>query len=406
MRYRSLHLAETFGLENAAGVIDNIQREYQLTARAAVNAQKRGIFDPDSLPPNIVEAARKSPTQKFWFVHAVYPDGEYDPRSRVAKPFKSVHVCKEQRCLLKESGYTTQPILFPRYRVNSRETYGRGPGVDVLPDILMLNEMAKTNIRGRQRAAEPPILLADDGTMASFDMRGNALNYGTLSADGKALVQPFQTGANFESTVEYISDVRKVVERAFLVDIFSILAQPEQGMTATEVLQRAQEKGQLLAPIIGRIQSELFGPMITRELDIADRAGLIPPPPANLQKAGRIDFEVVYESEIQVAQRKSKALAVAATIQQAGPLMNIDPQVAKMINAKRTLSIIADANGAPAGMLNTPDEDAATEQALQQQQQLANLAQLAGPGSQAIKNLADAQRAAGSTIPGNIAPQQ
>jgi hypothetical protein len=276
----------------------------------------------------------------------------------------------------------------------------------VLPDILMLNEMAKTNIRGRQRAAEPPILLADDGTMASFDMRGNALNYGTLSADGKALVQPFQTGANFESTVEYISDVRKVVERAFLVDIFSILAQPEQGMTATEVLQRAQEKGQLLAPIIGRIQSELFGPMITRELDIADRAGLIPPPPANLQKAGRIDFEVVYESEIQVAQRKSKALAVAATIQQAEPLMNIDPQVAKMINAKRTLSIIADANGAPAGMLNTPDEDAATEQAMQQQQQLANLAQLAGPGSQAIKNLADAQRAAGSTIPGNIAPQQ
>jgi hypothetical protein len=402
MRYRCLHLAETLGLENSAGVIDNVQRKYQLTASAALDAENRGIFEKGSLPPMIREAATRQPTSKYWFVHAVYPDPEYSPRRVDGMPFKSVHIAQEMRCLLKESGYRTQPILMPRYRVNSKETYGRGPGVDVLPDILMLNEMAKTNIRGRQRAAAPPILLADDGTMAAFDMRSDALNYGTLSADGKALVQPLQLGANFESTVEFMNESRKLIERAFLVDIFSILADPNQQMTATEVLQRAQEKGQLLAPIIGRIQSELFGPLITRELDIADRAGLLPPPPQKLARDGRIDLEVVYESEIQVAQRKSKALAVAAVLQQASPLFNIDPTIAKKINPERTLAIIAEANGAPAGMLNTPDENAQAEEALQQQQQLTNLAQLAGPASQAIKNIADAQRASGSTTPGNL----
>jgi hypothetical protein len=238
--------------------------------------------------------------------------------------------------------------------------------------------------------------------MAAFDMRSDALNYGTLSADGKPLVTTMQTGANFESTVEFMNESRKLIERAFLVDIFSILADPNQQMTATEVLQRAQEKGQLLAPIIGRIQSELFGPLITRELDIANRAGLLPPPPQKLARDGAVDLEVVYESELQVSQRKSKALAVAAVLQQATPLMNIDPTVAKKINTQRTLAIIADANGAPAAMLNTPEEDAAQEEALQQQQQLANLSQLAGPASQAIKNLSDAQRASGSPVPGNL----
>lgn len=402
MRYRCLHLAETSGLENAAGVIDIVHRKYQLTAVAALNSEERGIFEQGSLPPPIRQAAKSQPTQKFWFLHAVYPDPEHNPRNRASQPFKSVHIANDNRCLLKESGYHTQPILMPRYRVNSRETYGRGPGVDVLPDILMLNEMAKTNIRGRQRAAAPPILLADDGTMAAFDMRSDALNYGTLSADGKPLVAPFQTGANFESTVEFMNESRKLIERAFLVDIFSILADPNQQMTATEVLQRAQEKGQLLAPIIGRIQSELFGPLITRELDIANRAGLLPPPPPKLAREGGVELEVVYESELQITQRKSKALAVAAVLQQATPLINIDPNIAKKINPERTLAIIADANGAPAAMLNTPDENAAQEEALQQQAQLQNLAQLAGPASQAIKNLSDAQRAGSSPVPGNL----
>ena len=39
----------------------------------------------------------------------------------------------------------------------------RGPCVNVLPDILMINEMQKTVIRQAQRAAvEPPLLLDND----------------------------------------------------------------------------------------------------------------------------------------------------------------------------------------------------------------------------------------------------
>lgn len=404
MRYRSLHLAETFGIENSAGVIDHIHREYQLTARAAIDAETRGIFDKGSVPDTIRTAADKNPTQQFTFIHAIYPNTDHRPGSYAKDEhfaFTSLQIAKDQKRLLKDKGYATQPILLPRYRVAPKETYGRGPGVDVLPEILMLNEMDKGFIRQAQRAIEPPILLADDGSLNAFNLRGNSLNYSMLSPEGRPLAVPFNSGSNFEINQAILEQKRKVVERAFLVDIFSILARQPQ-MTATEVLQRAQEKGQLLAPIIGRIQSELFGPMITREIDILDRAGQLPPPPQKLAKMGRVEFEVVYESEIQVVQRKSKALAVAATLQQMAPLMEIDPAVAKIFNAVRTGKIIADANGAPAGMLNTDAEMQDKEAAQAQAQQMDQLAQLAGPASSAIKNLSEAQRAAGSPAPGNI----
>jgi hypothetical protein len=266
----------------------------------------------------------------------------------------------------------------------------------------MLNELKKLVIRQAQRVIAPPLLLADDGSLPAFDLRSNSLNYGTLSPDGKPLVAPLGVGANYEVGENFLKSIADTVEKAFLVDIFSILEDPKQDMTATEVLQRAQEKGYLLAPMIGRQQSELFGPMITREIDILDRAGLLPPPPEKVRKMGRLDIEVVYESEIQVTQRKTKALAIASTIQQIEPLMQIDPSIAQIFNTKRMGAIIGDSNGAPAAIFNTPEEMDAKEQAAAQQQQLTNMAQLAGPASQAIKNISQAQAAGGSPVPANL----
>jgi hypothetical protein len=157
----------------------------------------------------------------------------------------------------------------------------------------------------------------------------------------------------------------------------------------------------LLAPIIGRIQSELFGPMITRELDILNRAGQLPPVPDKLKRMGGIEYDIVYESQIQVAQRQSKALAIGMVFQQAAPLIQADPNVLKSVNMTRTFKSLVEYNGAPANMLNTDEEMADQQEANAQQQQLTNLAQIAGPASQAIKNLSQANTAAGSPTPAN-----
>ena len=401
LRYRVMHLAETYGMENAAGVIDTVYRQFELTCKAALDAEQRGMFDEGTLPDAIRSCTDQ--TKQFTFIHAVYPNEDAKRRATTYKDmaFSSCIVSKEYKCTLRESGYHTQPMLFARYRVNSKETYGRGPGVDVLPEILALNEMEKSDIRQTQRATEPPLLLADDGSLGAFDLRGNAMNYGGLSPEGKPLVVAFESGTNFQVLQEKLDQKRQVIERAFLVDIFSILTQQPQ-MTATEVLQRAQEKGQLLAPIIGRIQSELFGPLITRELDILHRAGALPPPPDKLKRMGGLDYEIVYESQVQQVQKQSKALAVNRVLQQLAPLMQIDENVAKVINPIRTARILTESNGAPADMMNTDDEMQAAAAQAADQNNMTNLAQIAGPASSAIKNLAQAQAAGGAATPGNL----
>ena len=403
LRYRTLHLSETFGIENSAGIIDHIHWVREWTASACVDALNRGMFD--SLPKEISEAADSTPTRKFKFIQAIYPNKDRDPKAKDAKgmAFESVIVSCDFKVIVKQGGYRTQPILFPRYSVAPKETYGRGPGINVLPDILMLNEMRKIQIRQGQRIIEPPLVAADDSVQAAFSMRGNSINYGWLNPQtGKPMIAPLEVGGNYEVSKDMLEEARQIVRTAFLNGVFSILDQHPE-MTATEVLERAQEQGYLVSPIVGRIQTEWFGPQIERELDILDRAGQLPPPPDKLKKMGGIEFDVVYESAIQINQRKSKALAIASVLQQAAPLIETDKtgKVLSAINPLRTLRCIVDSNGAPADMLSTDDEMAAQDQAAADQNQLQAIATTAGPASEAIKNLAQAKQAGMSVTPGS-----
>ena len=63
-------------------------------------------------------------------------------------------------------------------------------------------------------------------------------------------------------------------------------------VTATEVLQRNEEKMRLLSPVLGRLQAELLQPLISRSFALLLRAGLLPPAPEELQ-GQEIDIEHV-----------------------------------------------------------------------------------------------------------------
>ena len=69
---------------------------------------------------------------------------------------------------------------------------------------------------------------------------------------------------------------RVAIDDAFLVTLFQILVDTPR-MTATEALIRAQEKGMLLTPTMGRQQSEALGPQIERELDLLMFHRILPP---------------------------------------------------------------------------------------------------------------------------------
>jgi hypothetical protein len=119
----------------------------------------------------------------------------------------------------------------------------------------MLNEMSRTNIRAAHRRAEPPLLTVEDGALSRISMKPNAINMGGLNEQGQQLIQTMRTDGDVGLSLEMMDQRRNMINEAFFITLFQILVETPR-MTATEVIQRAQEKSSLLSPIMGRQQTE------------------------------------------------------------------------------------------------------------------------------------------------------
>ena len=302
LRYRSMHLGETFWKENHAGIVDTVYRSFFLTARQAV--QRFGEVVPDLISTQAKSAAQSE--NKHEFLHVVHPREDYDPTRIDAKgkKFESLYIARPEYKIVQEGGFNSFPFPSARYTQASGELYGRGPAQWVLPAIKTLNEQKKVVLKQGHRIVDPVLLAYDDGTMSSFSLRNGAVNYGGVNADGRPLIHTLPTG-NLTVGDKMMEMERQVINDAFLMTLFQILVDTPQ-MTATEVLERTREKGILIAPTAGRLQSEFLGPMIDREIDLLEQQGLIPPFPPILREAGGM-YAIEYDSPMSRMQRAEKA---------------------------------------------------------------------------------------------------
>lgn len=390
IRYKAIHLSEIYFAENFSGMIDKVSRKFEMTARQI--AQRWGY---ESLPEKIKTALEKSPEQKFEVLHCVKPNETFKP-GRVdyrGMPYASYYMTFEGRQILSEGGYRTFPYAVSRYVTAPKEIYGRSPAMIVLPEIKMINEMSKTVIRAAHKIVDPPLLLQEDGVLQAFNARPGALNYGGVNERGEQLVQPLQTGGRVDFGMDMMEQRRRVINDAFLITLFQILVEAP-NMTATEAMLRAQEKGALLAPTMGRQQSEMLGPMIERELDILARAGVLPPMPEVLARMGG-EVEIEYVSPLNRAQRAEEGVAILRTLEAVTPLAQIDPSVLMIFNPEEIARELSDINGVPAKVLRSKDEVLAMKEQQAEEAQAQQLLAAAPVVANSAKSLAEAQALAG-----------
>ncbi len=300
IRYRAIHLGEIYFRENHQGIIDAAYRYFPLTARQAF--QQWG----DKIPETIKSRLQGSPDSPYMFLHVVKAREDRDPERLDSKgmAFESVYVSVEGRKILEDEGYSSFPYAISRYEQAPGELYGRSPGMEVLPTLKTLNAQKKTILKQGHRAVDPVLLAHDDGIIDTFSLRPGSINAGGVDANGRALIQALPTG-NVQIGREMMNDEKATINDAFLVTIFQILSETPT-MTATEVLERTREKGILLAPTMGRQQSEYLGPLIEREIDILSRQGLLPPMPKALMEA-KGEYTVVYDSPLSRAAKAEEA---------------------------------------------------------------------------------------------------
>lgn len=383
LRFAARHIAEICISEDAEGRVDTVYRKFKMTARAM--AQRFGV---DALPTAVVKDADNEPYKEHEIIHAIYPRPEAKGRAAKNKPVASVYYHKATKHLLSESGFDEFPFMVPRFVKDSVSTYGRSPSMTALPDVKMLNKMSETTIRAAQKQVDPPLMAPDDGFMLPIRTTPGSLNF--YRAGTRDRLEPLQIGANNPLGLNMEEQRRNAIRQAFYVD--QLLLSQGQAMTATEVLQRNEEKMRLLGPVLGRLQSELLQPLISRSFALLLRAGLLPPAPEELQGQ---DIDIEYVSPLAKAQKLTDLQSMLRGFEVMMQVAEIAP-VMDYLDTDRLVQYLVEVTGIPARVIRSDDEvKKIRRQQAQAQAQQAQMQQQMMESEQA-KNVAPLLKAAGS----------
>lgn len=360
LRYKSVPFGETFYGENHQGKVDRIIRWFKLTAYQAV--QKWGR---DALPQALVSALEQNSQWPYNFLHCVRPRGDdYDPErlDERGMAFSSHYISIEGQCLMQaEKGYRTFPYAVSRYDQTPGEVYGRGPAMIVLPALKTLNAEKTTFLKQGHRAADPVLLMADDG-IVGMDMRPGAQNKGGVSSDGKALVHTLPTG-DINISEKMMGEERAIIDDVFLVSLFKVLSE-HPNMTATQVVELVNEKGMLVAPTLGRQHTEYVGGMVPRELDLLAEMGMLERMPPRLQEAMG-HYEVTDTSPLAKSAQMSEAAGFNRWVEnlRTTAMQMEDPSWLDVVNRETASRDLA-------GIYSVRESWTATDEQIQQKQKV------------------------------------
>ena len=282
--------------ENNLGEIDTVFREFEYTARQAVqefgygnvSSEIRKAFDKD-----------KTKDRRFSFLHAVYPRGDKfrDKRKtdKLNKAFADIYIEIKTEHVVREGGHDTFPYCCPRF-FNTGEVYGRSAAMSAYPSLRAINIATYAYLKGVEFACRP-MVFADSDTLDSIEIKPGAKN----PLDGKeAPLQLWSPHGDVKSALEFAEMQRAQVNKLFYVDVFQYL-EDRKNMTATEAQLRYDEMIQGFAPVLANLQSEFFRRFIERIALELCRIGFIQVPHAYRKHPKRNalpGFDVIYTTRL------------------------------------------------------------------------------------------------------------
>jgi len=345
------------------------------------------MFPKAEFPHGLKDIIIKKPEEDVVILHAVMPNemgGIYENNTN--KPFSSCYVHEETGFLLSESGFDNFPYVVPRYLKASNEIYGRSPAMNALPDVKMLNTMSKVSIKAAQKQIDPPLMVPDDGFVLPVRTVPGGLNF--YRSGTRERIEPLNIGSNQPLGLNMEEQRRKAIRENFFVD--QLLSVQGNNMTATEVMQKSEEKMRILGPVLGRLQSELLQPLITRCFNILLKESKFQQVPEFLQDQ---QIEIEYVSPIAKAQKSGDLSSIMRGIEVFGAVQNVAP-VFDYLDVDGLVAHLKDVIGLPAKILRSRAEveqireekkqQAEQMQGMQEQMQMAEAAGKAAPAIKAV----------------------
>lgn len=365
------------------GIVNTIFRDFEMSIREAESYFSR---KGDSLPPRIQkilgsgdEAAME---EKVTFVHAVFPRKGGEARAVARnKPFASYYFIEDDGGphVIRESGYDSFPYAVARFWVNARETFGRGPSFQMLPDARQLNNVTADRDDRTELQLKPPSMHSSLSDMETFDISPGAMNMisGKLPNGNVAWPEFLMIPGDIRGAEEIIVRLEDRLWKGFYADLFDAL-ENRQNMSATEVVERVNQKAQSISPVITRLQSEFFKPIIERTVMLVIE-NLLTEWLASVEGVdGDVQYEVVYVSRVNERLSRIETQNLRTAVAEAAEVATVTAQVPGMsdhVNLRAAIEFLFDSHSVVPGILRPRKEAQAIIEEREEREQAAMAAQ-------------------------------
>ena len=358
------------------GRVNTVYREFEKTVGELV-----GEFGPENCSKTVMNL-HNSGNLDAWVpvIHAVEPRVDRDPRfkDKKNKAYSSVYFEPGRDeggdVVLRESGYDRFPGIAPRWHKTAGDIYGNSPGMEALGDIKQLQHEQLRKANGIDYMTKPPLQVPAGMKGRDIDYLPGGITYVDAPGAQNAVTTLFNVGLNLEHLLIDIQDVRERIRSSFYADLFLMLATGDNTrMTATEVAERHEEKLLMLGPVLERLHNELLSPLIDETFDRMLAAGMLPPPPEELQG---VDLDVEFVSMLAQAQRAVGVNSVDRYVSSLGMVAQFKPDVLDKFDSDKWADAYADMLGVDPELIVASDDVAIIRQQRAemqaQQQQMAN----------------------------------
>jgi hypothetical protein len=369
--------------------VTTIYREMQKTVEQLV--RRYGLANCSSA----VQALYQKGALDTWIpvVHAITPNAgrNLERADYRGMPFSSCWFeASGSEKYLRESGYEEFPAMVARWELDGEDIYGRGPGHEALGDTKALQVYEKRSAQLVDKMTTPPMkgppslrrgsLLPGDYTPVPGGSQGQ-------SYEPAMVVQP----ASVEVTQAKIQACEQRIKAEFYADLWLMLSQEAEGdLTATEVMERHEEKMLQLGPVLTRLERDAYNPLIDRAYGILDRAGDLPPAPPELNGVAlKIEYISIMAEAQKLASTRSIERFVGFTTKLA--LDTQDEDILDNLNKDEVVQKYGDYLNVPPELLNSEEKRQQLRKARSQQAAQEQAQEQAVQMSQAAKNLGGAE---------------
>jgi len=348
--FRAIPIKDISILDGVGGEVSFVSRKFTLT---------KEVLKWQWAELNEMEVAKGESDKDVTILEGTYKD--YD-----ANVWRYFVIDQEKESILVDREYRVNPFITLRWYNAPGELYGRGVGLQALPDIKTLNKMTMYNLMAT--GFKLPTLLAERDSILDPDeflLEPMAINP-VENIDG---IQPLQMPNTGDSMFIDMERLELNIKKTMLDNPLPDTVRP--GITATEIAERTSASNINISSIYGRLENELLIPLAKNLVIHAQEFGMLDPEEDIIGMIEDGLIKVVINTPLM---KQQQAGEVKAIIDFASVLNSFDPTgqtSTAAIKVDAAIPYLGDRMGVPAWLISSAQEFMANAQAQGQAQKQA-----------------------------------